>query len=187
MSKNLLTSKDMINHLYDHFSGVHQAAVSHVMTDENGDHLYLALIKAEGQTGNKTHAAGAGPATHPKHEHGDTHEGAHGGSGAHGHVTGAADDLDTSMSRQVINLLHHPLTWDGCDSKIHCAGAGPATRPRKQHTEARVPAGTAHHGVEAETAIAHPSSVTTVPHADVAKLFDLMDKVSAYGIRSENA
>jgi hypothetical protein len=177
MSKNLLTSKDMITHLYDHFSGVHSAAVSHVMTDENGDHLYLALIKAVAHDGDKTHAAGAGPATRPKKEHEEEHS----------PVTGAADDLDTSMSRQVINLLHHPLTWDGCDSKIHCAGAGPATRPRKQHTEARVPAGTAHHGVEAETAIAHPSSVTTVPHADVAKLFDLMDKVGAYGIRSENA
>ena len=175
--------------LYDHFDDVHQAAISHVVTDENGDHLYLALIRSSG-TGSsdggggglgKQHAGGAAPG----HQHRPEHTAsaampAEKGDGPVGNV----DDMDVSLSRHLVSLLHQPVMWDGCDSKQHCGGAGPAHRPRKHH-EPKVPASHAHAAVEDHAAAENSNPATTVSHKDVEGIFNVMDRVSAYGVKDE--
>lgn len=181
--------------LYDHFDDVHQAAISHVVTDENGEHLYLALIRAgsgDPQQGDKQHAGGATPGHKHRTEH--THEHAPAAKVAmpaapSADPVGSVDDLDVSLSRHLVSLLHSPIMWDACNDKQHCGGAGPAHRPRKKHAEPKVPAGHAHKAASVEEHLApengHPA--TTVSHADVAGIFKVMDSVSAYGLHDEAA
>jgi hypothetical protein len=158
MSKNLMTPKGMMSLLYSHFDDVHQAAISHVVTDENGDHLYLALIRSSGDGGGgglgKQHAGGAAPGHQhrPEKEHTATAAmPADPGAGPVGNV----DDMDVSLSRHLVSLLHQPVMWDGCDSKQDHAA-----------TEDSNPA-------------------TTVSHKDVEGIFHVMDRVSASGLKDE--
>lgn len=198
MSQNLMTPKGMMALLYDHFDDVHQAAISHVVTDENGDHLYLALIRSNG--GFKQHQGGASPAHKHRPEHAHTAEAAVSGDAkgttpakamtampaeANANPAGSADELDVSMSRQLVSLLHQPVMWDACTDKQHCGGAGPAHRPRHSHHEPRVPAAHANPSVEGDAAMETGNPATTVSHADVDGLFKLMDRVSAYGLKEE--
>lgn len=185
-----MSPKGMMSLLYDHFDDVHQAAISHVVTDENGDHLYLALIRAGGgdpPAGDKQHAGGAAPGHKHRPEH--EHEKAKVAMPAEPNAdpVGSVDDLDVSLSRHVMNLLHSPVMWDGCNDKQHCGGAGPAHRPRKKHAEPKVPASHAHKTAEEHAAVTNGSPATTVSHADVAGIFKVMDSVSAYGLHDQTA
>jgi hypothetical protein len=98
----------------------------------------------------------------------------------------AVDDLDVSMSKHLVSLLHQPVMWDACNDKQHCGGAGPAHRPRKKHSEPKVPAEHAHKPAEAHAA-GNGHAATTVNHSDVAGLFHTMDKVSAFGLKDAAA
>jgi hypothetical protein len=194
MSQNPITPKGITSLLYKHFDDVHQAAISHVVTDENGDHLYLALIRAG--SGDKTHQGGA--TQDHKHRPGKEHKAEGQKAAAEGHTAGIAtpaganadpagsvDDMDVSMSRHLVTLLHQPVMWDACNDKQHCGGAGPAHRPRRKHLEPRVPADRARVGVEEHAPIENGNPATTVSHDDVAGLFKVMDKVSSYGLKDE--
>ena len=180
MSKNLMTPKGMMSLLYDHFDDVHQAAISHVVTDENGDHLYLALIRTDG----KQHQGGAAPGHQHRPEKEHTAKAAMPAEPGAGPV-GSVDEMDVSLSRHLVSLLHQPVMWDACNDKQHCGGAGPAHRPRKKRQEPKVPAGHAHPAVDEHAALEDANPATTVSDKDVAGIFQVMDKVSAYGLKED--
>ena len=180
MSQNPLTPKDMMSLLYDNFSDVRHAAISHVMTNENGDHLYLALIQADG----KAHQGGASSDhkgkkhKHPGHEEMQAQ--------ATADPVGSVDHLDVTLSRQLINLLHQPLMWDGCTDKQHCGGAGPAHRRRRHQHEPRVPEHQAHQAVEADAALRNGAMPgTLVSKEDVDGLFNMISRVGEFGLNSQ--
>lgn len=175
-----LTPKGIINALYEKFPDmISSAAISHVVTDdENGGELFVALLRS----GDKTHNGGpVNPAKHKRHN--KKKKAAKPGFAQE--ALGEVDGLDTTLSRQVMNLLHQPLQWDACMDKQHCGGAGPGHRKRRHHTdhgEPLVAAGQANNGIEGDDDI-EDTPTTEVPQTDIDKIFDVMHEISKFGIR----
>lgn len=141
MAKNLMTQTSLRPVLLNHFSDVHEVAISHFAMDDDGNNLYVIMvltndqIAREGENGNSGNTAVGSEAAQ---DHAEM-------MAADAPATATTEEkwiprpFDIEASRQLGRLLQSPTAFDTCD-KQHCGGPSTTFVPRRRrHKEPRVP------------------------------------------------
>jgi hypothetical protein len=158
-----VTPTDVAKVLDNHFEGIKETAISHVVSNGEGDNLYVVLMHVKDKS---SAAAASGKAELS--------------------TDGKVDELDRSLSGQLTNLFGHVVAFDGCDvdpTKPHCAGSSDGFRHRGKDGEPKVPGERVHKAAKGpKQGIPHDFVSTEVPANKVQPIFDTMARIGDLGV-----
>jgi len=160
--KKPISPTDVATLLNDNFEGIKETAISHVVSNGEGDNLYVVLLHVK----DKSKAAAASGKAELSSD-------------------GKIDELDQSLSGQLTNLFSHAVAFDGCDvdpDKPHCAGSSKGYRTRGKDGEPKVPANHAHKTVKGKDGQPHAFVTTEVPANKIQPIFDTMARIGKMGV-----
>jgi len=157
-----VSPSEVTKFLFEKFEGVKEAAISHVVANGQGSHLYVVLLHVNGKDG--TAASGkAELSSEPR-----------------------IDELDRDLSEQLTNLFGSGLAFDGCDidpNKPHCAGSGDGYRHRGKHSEPKVPGDNGHKSAKKEGASKKHAFVSSqVPVSRIEPIFKTLASIGEFGV-----